>query len=144
MIGDPSHVNLMFEESTLILTESTIVECTAIGGKSPELFNLTLWRNDELLAQVNGDHLTYTTSPGLYGTYICDVDGVQNSSVLQEQGKHVILLVNIKFNKCYILSVRFQLLLDGVNITQCLQFMVNIVCALGSMHIGLLVSHIGR
>ena len=77
----------MLEESTLIQTESTIVECTAIGGEPPELFNLTLWRNDELLAQVSGDHLTYTTSPGSYGTYTCDVDGVQNSSVLQEQGK---------------------------------------------------------
>ena len=78
----------MFEESIFIQAESTIVECTAIGGESTELFNLTLWRNDELLAQVSGDHLTYTTSPGSYGTYTCDVDGVQNSSVLQEQGKH--------------------------------------------------------
>ena len=77
---------LRFAESTLIQTQSTTMECIAIGGASPELFNLTLWRNDVLLAQVSGDHLTYTTSPGLYGTYTCDVDGVQNSSVFQEQG----------------------------------------------------------
>ena len=83
IIGEPSYVNLAFEESTLI---HTIVECTAIDGESPELFNLTLWRNGELLAQVSGDHLTYTTSPGSYGTYTCGVDGVQNSSVLQERG----------------------------------------------------------
>ena len=83
IIGEPSYVNLAFEESTLI---HTIVECTAIDGESPELFNLTFWRNDVLLAQVSGDHLTYTTSPGSYGTYTCDVDGVQNSSVLQERG----------------------------------------------------------
>ena len=78
-------MNLTFAES---LTEPDTVQCTAIGGESPELFNLTLWRNDEVLAQVSGDHLTYTTSPGLYGTYTCGVDGVQNSSVLQERGKY--------------------------------------------------------
>ena len=88
IIGPPSSVYLIFEESVLMQTESTIVECTAIGGESPEIFNLTLWRNGELLAQVSGDHLTYTTSSGSYGTYTCDVDGVQNSSVLQERGKH--------------------------------------------------------
>ena len=97
-IGDPSHVNLMFEESTLIHPAFTTVQCTAIGGESPELFNLTLWRNDELLAQVSEDHLTYTTSPGSYGTYTCGVDGVQNSSVLQERGKHVTTMYAIILN----------------------------------------------
>ena len=82
--GPPSSVYLMFAEFSLVQTEHTVVECTAIGGQSPELFNLTLWR----LAQGSGDHLTYTTSLGSYGTYTCDVGGVQNASVLQERGKH--------------------------------------------------------
>ena len=117
-------MNLVFEETTLIHPAFTIVQCTAIDGESPELFNLTLWRNDELLAQVSGDHLTYTTSPGLYGTYTCGVNGVQNSSVLQERGKHVTTMYAIIL-KCCVLAVKFQLLIDGVNTTQCHQLMVN-------------------
>ena len=124
IIGEPSYVNLAFEESILI---HTTVECTAIGGESPELFNLTLWRNDELLAQINGDCLTYTTSPGSYGTYTCNVDGVQNSSVLQERGKHNINIRFIHKVFYFVFTVKFQLLLNGVNITQCHQLMVNIV-----------------
>ena len=98
-LGESSYVNLVFEETTLIHPAFTIVQCTAIGGESPELFNLTLWRNGELLAQVSGDHLTYTTSPGSYGTYTCDVDGVQNSSVLQERGK---VITHFYYLMCYI------------------------------------------
>lgn len=82
-IGTPSSVHLNFIKSTV---ETTTVECTAIGGESVELFNLTLWRNDQLLAQVNGDYLSYATRPQSYGQYTCAVDGLQDSSILQERG----------------------------------------------------------
>ena len=72
-------VTLEFAETSLTALESTTVECTAVGGQSPELFNLTLWRGDQLLAQVSADHLTYTTHPQSYGTYTCAVDQLQNS-----------------------------------------------------------------
>ena len=73
---------LQFEESILTELESTIVQCTAVGGESPELFNLTLWRNHQLLAQVNG---SYTTTPHTYGTYTytCAVGDIQNTSILR-------------------------------------------------------------
>ena len=86
---------LQFEESVLTELESTIVQCTAVGGESPELFNLTLWRNHQLLAQVNGSYLNYTTTLHSYGTYTCAVGDTQNTSVLQEKGEftqqHILL-----------------------------------------------------
>lgn len=86
-IGPPSSVLLHFREPVLTELESTVVECTAVGGDPPEAINLTLWWNEELVAHVNGSHLSYSTSPYPYGTYRCSVGDVHNTSILLERGE---------------------------------------------------------
>ena len=87
----PLSVDLDFAESILTELETTTVECTVRGGSGNT--DLTLWRNDELLAQVNGDYLLYTTTPRSYGNYTCAVSGTRNSSVLYERGMYTYSII---------------------------------------------------
>ena len=84
VLGPPSSVLLHFEDPVLTELDSTVVECTAVGG---EFFNLTLWWNEELVASVNGRHISYSTSSHPYGTYRCSVGDFHNTSVLLEKGE---------------------------------------------------------
>ena len=78
---------LHFGEPILTGFETTTVECTAVGGEPVEAINLTLWRNGELLAHVNGSHLSHMTSPYQYGAYRCSVDSIHETAILMERGK---------------------------------------------------------
>ena len=84
----PSSVLLSFDEA--ILREwggTTGVECTAVGGGPAEAHHLMLQgHGGQLLANVNGSHLHYQTTPHQYGTYTCSVGNISNSSTLQERG----------------------------------------------------------
>ena len=79
----PSAVYLHFGESVLTPLESTTVNCTAVGRYA---YNLTLWKNNRLLASNSGNSLIYSTQPSQYGTYRCAVDSVHNTSLLSEKG----------------------------------------------------------
>ena len=68
--------------------ESITVNCTAVGRS--DAYNLTLWKNNRLLAYNYGNSLIYSTQPSQYGTYRCAVDSVHNTSLLSEKG-------NVKF-----------------------------------------------
>ena len=79
----PSAVYLHFGESVLTPLESTTVNCTAVGRYT---YNLTLWKNNRLLASNSGNSLIYSTQPSQYGTYRCAVDSVHNTSLIKEEG----------------------------------------------------------
>ena len=64
--------------------ESTTVNCTAVGRSDD--YNLTLWKDNRLLAYNSGNFLIYSTQPSQYGTYKCAVDSVHNTSLLREEG----------------------------------------------------------
>ena len=64
--------------------ESTTVNCTALGRS--DAYNLTLWKNNRLLASNSGNSLIYSTQPSQYGTYRCAVDSIHSSSLLREIG----------------------------------------------------------
>ena len=72
--------------------ESTTVNCTAVG--SSDAYNLTLWKNNRLLASNSGNSLIYSTQPSQYGTYRCALDSVHNTSLLSEEG-NVISVIHI-------------------------------------------------
>ena len=78
---------LHFGEPILTGYETTTVECTAVGGEPVEAYNLTLWRNEELLAHVNGSHLSHMTTPYQYGAYRCSVDSIHEIAILMERGE---------------------------------------------------------
>ena len=80
----PSAVYLHFGESVLTPLESTTVNCTAVGRS--DAYNLTLWKNNRLLASNSGNSLIYSTQPSQYGTYRCAVDSIHNTSLLSEKG----------------------------------------------------------
>ena len=80
----PSAVYLHFGKSVLTPLESTTVNCTAVGRS--DTYNLTLWKNNRLLASNSGNSLIYSTQPSQYGTYRCAVDNVHNTSLLSEEG----------------------------------------------------------
>ena len=80
----PSAVYLHFGESVLTPLESTTVNCTAVGRSYT--YNLTLWKDNRLLAFNSGNSLIYSTQPSQYGTYRCAVDSVHNTSLLSEKG----------------------------------------------------------
>ena len=80
----PSGVSLHSEE---VGVGVSTVECIAVGGEPPDAFNLTLWRNGQLLAHTNGDHLSYSTRPHDYGNYTCRVGDLHNTSLLAERGE---------------------------------------------------------
>ena len=80
----PSAVYLHFGKSVLTHLESTTVNCTALGRS--DTYNLTLWKNNRLLASNSGNSLIYSTQPSQYGTYRCAVDNVHNTSLLSEEG----------------------------------------------------------
>ena len=81
----PSGVSLHSEE---VGGGVSTVECIAVGGEPPDVFNLTLWRNGQLLAHTNGDHLSYRTRPHAdYGNYTCRVGDLHNTSLLAERGE---------------------------------------------------------
>ena len=84
-VTDPSAVYLHFRESVLRPLESTTVNCTALGRS--DAYNLTLWKNNRLLAYDSGNSLIYSTQPSQYGTYRCAVDSVHSSSLLREEGE---------------------------------------------------------
>ena len=60
-----------------------------MGGEPVEAINLTLWRNEELLAHVNGSHLSHMTTPYQYGAYRCSVDSIHETAILMERGEGV-------------------------------------------------------
>ena len=134
--GPPSSVLLHFQQPSLPQGESTVVECTAVGGEPREAFNLTLWRNNELLTSVNGECLTYTTQSHLYGTYTCAVGNIQNSSILQERGVHIkvkviYIAISLKIKPLYSFarslhtpSIDFMVLAQ-LACTQCSHFIQN-------------------
>ena len=64
--------------------ESTTVNCTAVGRS--DAYNLTLWKNNRLLASNSGNFLIYSTQPSQYGTYRCAVDSLYITSLLREEG----------------------------------------------------------
>ena len=69
---------LQFQESA---DESTLIECNVIGGEPRDFYNLTLWKNGLLVAEVTaGDYLSYVTQSRPYGTYTCAAGGIINSS----------------------------------------------------------------
>ena len=78
---------LHFGEPILTGFETTAVECSAVGGEPVEAYNLTLWRNGELLAHVNGSHLSHMTTPYQYGAYRCSVDSIHETAILMERGE---------------------------------------------------------
>lgn len=84
--GPPSSVLLQVQQLALTTNESTSIECSVVGGGPRESFNLTLWRNTQLVDKVTGDYLSYVTRFHPYGTYTCAVGGIANSSMLQERG----------------------------------------------------------
>ena len=86
-LGPPSSVVLHFGEPILTGFETTAVECNAVGGEPVEAYNLTLWRNEELLAHVNGRHLSHMTTPYQYGAYRCSVDSIHETAILIERGE---------------------------------------------------------
>ena len=88
----PSAVHLHFGESVLTPLESTTVNCTAVGRS--DAYNLTLWKNNRLLASNSGNSLIYSTQPSQYGTHRCTVDSVHNTSLLREEG-NVISAIHI-------------------------------------------------
>ena len=88
---------LHFREPVLMELESTAVECTAVDGEPPEAINLTLWWNEELIARVNGNHLSYSTTPHPYGTYRCSAGDVHNTSILFERGEYIIITLSIVY-----------------------------------------------
>ncbi len=45
---------MYFDKSILSLLESTTLECTTVGGSPTDRHNLTLWKNNELLATNHG------------------------------------------------------------------------------------------
>ena len=120
----PPSVHLTFAQSSLTQLESNSVNCSAIGLESSEPFNLTLWRNDQLLAQVSGDYLSYRTPPHSYGTYTCVVDGLQDSAVLQEKGTYNYPLYCHAYN-IILTIVQFQLLFDDLHVP-CYQLLVRL------------------
>ena len=69
--------------------ESTTVNCTAVGRS--DAYNLTLWKNNRLLASNSGNSLIYSTQPSQYGTYRCTVDSVHSSSLLREVGNKLFI-----------------------------------------------------
>ena len=85
-----------------------------MGGEPVEAISLTLWRNGELLAHVNGRHLSHMTTPYQYGAYRCSVDSIHETAILMERGAKPILCLKL----AVLFAVLFQLLLDGVNITK--------------------------
>ena len=117
-LGPPSSVLLHFQQSSLTLGESTVVECTAVGGEPREAFNLTLWRNNEFLTGVNGDRLSYSTEHNPFGTYRCAVGNIQNSSVMLERGIMFHAAYTSPALRLLFFLVQFQLLTE-VNFTQC-------------------------
>ena len=154
-IGPPSSVTLSYQQSVLTGGESTVVECTAIGGEPREAINLTLWRGDELLAQVSGDHLNYSTESYAHGAYRCAVGSIHNTSILHERGKpfskisvYILVATGMKakakviitlhfsihciddWHFVYVVSVHaahFQMLFEGIDSAQCGDLRVNIV-----------------
>ena len=64
--------------------ESTTVNCIAVGRS--DAYNLTLWKNNRLLASNSGNSLIYSTQPSQYGTYRCAVDSIHSTSLLSEEG----------------------------------------------------------
>ncbi len=82
----PSSVHMYFDKSILSLLESTTLECTTVGGGPTVAHNLTLWKNNELLATNQGDSLRYFIRPSQYGSYRCAVGDVYNTSLLYEKG----------------------------------------------------------
>ena len=115
--GPPSSVVLHFGEPILTGFETTTVECTAVGGEPVEAYNLTLWRNGELLAHVIGSHLSHMTTPYQYGAYRCSVDNIHETAILMERGEgHATPILCLKL--AVLFAVLFQLLLDGVNTTK--------------------------
>ena len=86
-LGPPSLVMLHFGKPILTGFETTTVECTAVGSEPVEAINLTLWRNGELLAHVNGSHLSHMTTPYQYGAYRCSVDSIHETAILMERGE---------------------------------------------------------
>ena len=80
---------LHFGEPILTGFETTTVECSAVGGEPVEAINLTLWRNEELLAHDNGSHLSHMTTPYQYGAYRCSVDSIHETAILMERGEGV-------------------------------------------------------
>ena len=78
---------LHFGEPLLTVFETTTVECTAVGGEPVEAINLTLWRNEELLAHVNGRPLSHMTTPYQYGACRCSVDSIHETAILMERGE---------------------------------------------------------
>ena len=98
VIRPPSSVLLDIGDPVLTELESTAVECTAVdmGGEPTEAF-LTLWWNEELIAHVNGSHLSYSTSPYPYGTYRCSAGDIHNTSILFERGECIKKLVMLHY-----------------------------------------------
>ena len=76
---------LHFGEPILTGFETTTVECTAVGGEPVEAINLTLWRNGELLAHVNGSHLSHMTTPYQYGAYRCSVNNIHETAIIMKR-----------------------------------------------------------
>ena len=89
LLGPPLSVMLHFGEPILTGFETTTMECTTVGGEPVEAINLTLWRNGELLAHVNGSHLSHMTTPYQYGAYRCSVDSIHETAILMERGERV-------------------------------------------------------
>ncbi len=77
---------MYFDKFILSLLESTTLECTTVGGRPTDRHNLTLWKNNELLATNQGDSLRYSIGPSQYGSYRCAVGDVYNTSLLYEKG----------------------------------------------------------
>ena len=90
----PSAVYLHFGESVLTPLESTTVNCTAVGRSDD--YNLTLWKNNRLLASNSGNSLIYSTQPSQYGTYRCAVDSIHSISLLREEGNYVLSDIHYK------------------------------------------------
>ncbi len=64
-----------------------MIKCVAIDAEPRDTINLTLWRNNELLAQVIGEHLSYSTELHPYGAYRCAVGNIHsNIAILHEKG----------------------------------------------------------
>ena len=93
-------VNMSVQHSVLTEGESTVIRCTAHGE---EVVNLTLWRGEEMLDQVNEEYLNYSTGPYPYGTYQCAVGNIQSMmSVLHERGKDLLLYVHFCCSTRYV------------------------------------------
>lgn len=81
-------VELVVQQAVVMRGEFTVIWCNAIDDEqSGCTFNLTLWWNEKLLAQVLGSQLNFSSSLNPFGSYQCFIGSVQSKKiVLHERG----------------------------------------------------------